>query len=154
MSTGWTRVGSSLETSGHESEHGSGVESNMSTNLQEQERGRLQECPVALALSDDLAFLLRVVHTMVVPRGYQGAQTSGAETNLVKPFGSVASGYPHPPMIPAIQMVLESVPGYFLWYLLPFCSDMTCLATEKAEQVQMAGVCNLDYIFEEALKVI
>ncbi|KAI6130684.1 hypothetical protein EDD16DRAFT_1515367 [Pisolithus croceorrhizus] len=107
MSTGWTGVGSSLEISakheyasrgaggGHESESGSG---------REVDRERL---------SDDSALPLRVAHATVVPRGGEGALTSGAETHLVKSFGSAAFGYPHPPMIPACQTVLESAPGYF-----------------------------------------
>ncbi|KAI6011748.1 hypothetical protein BKA83DRAFT_4482936 [Pisolithus microcarpus] len=52
---------------------------------------------VVLVLNDNSAFPLRVVHTTVVPRGYEAALTSGAGTNLVKPFGSAALGYPHPP---------------------------------------------------------
>ncbi|KAI6122148.1 hypothetical protein EDD16DRAFT_1725721 [Pisolithus croceorrhizus] len=61
---------------------------------------------VAPGLSDNLALPLRVAHTTVVLRGGEGALASRAETNLVKSFGLI-------PWIPAIQMVLESVPGYF-----------------------------------------
>ncbi|KAI6101984.1 hypothetical protein EDD16DRAFT_1525764 [Pisolithus croceorrhizus] len=46
-------------------------------------------------------------------KGGEGALMSGAETHLVEPFGSAAFNYPHPPRIPAIQMVLESVPRHF-----------------------------------------
>ncbi|KAI6115503.1 hypothetical protein EDD16DRAFT_1520666 [Pisolithus croceorrhizus] len=104
MSTGQTGVGSSLKISGHrghESECGSGVDSNMGMNAGHQghksESGSGREVD-RKRLSDNLALPLRVAHTMVVPRGYGGALTSRAETHLVKSFGSVAFGYPHPPM--------------------------------------------------------
>ncbi|KAI6113743.1 hypothetical protein EDD16DRAFT_1521123 [Pisolithus croceorrhizus] len=41
-------------------------------------------------LSDDSALPLRVAHATVVPRGGEGALSSGAETHLVEPFGSAA----------------------------------------------------------------
>ncbi|KAI6111568.1 hypothetical protein EDD16DRAFT_1521895 [Pisolithus croceorrhizus] len=59
---------------------------------------------VALRLSDDSALLLRVVHTMVVPRGGEGALASGAETHLVEPFGSAAFDYPHPPRAAGLDL--------------------------------------------------
>ncbi|KAI6105968.1 hypothetical protein EDD16DRAFT_1730186 [Pisolithus croceorrhizus] len=58
---------------------------------------------VALRLSDDLALLLRVAHATVVPRGGEGALTSGAETHLVEPFGSAAFNYPHPPRVAGLD---------------------------------------------------
>ncbi|KAI6120114.1 hypothetical protein EDD16DRAFT_1519065 [Pisolithus croceorrhizus] len=119
MSTGQTGVGSSLEISGkheyascgagggHESERRSGVDSNMSTNVLHERVNdsswthyALDWGPgVAPGLSDDSALPLRVAHTTVVPRGYGGALTSGAEMNLVEPL--------------AIQTVLESAPRHF-----------------------------------------
>ncbi|KAI6120437.1 hypothetical protein EDD16DRAFT_1725987 [Pisolithus croceorrhizus] len=128
MSTGWTGVGSSLEISGkreyasrgmggdaghrgHESERGSGVDSNMSMNVL---RERVNESSrthyaldwgpgAALRLSDNSALPLRVAHTTVVPRGGEGALASGAETHLVEPFGSAAFDYPHPPRVAGLD---------------------------------------------------
>ncbi|KAI6117027.1 hypothetical protein EDD16DRAFT_1520227 [Pisolithus croceorrhizus] len=114
MSTGWTGVGSSLEISGrrgHESECGSRVDLNMSMNVLHERVNESLRTHYALdwgpgvapGLSDDSALLLRVAHTTVVPRGYGGALTSGAEMNLVEPFESVAFGYTRPPMVAGLD---------------------------------------------------
>ncbi|KAI6115086.1 hypothetical protein EDD16DRAFT_1727508 [Pisolithus croceorrhizus] len=54
-------------------------------------------------LSDDSALPLRVVHTMVVLRGGEGALASGAETHLEELFGPVAFNYPHPPRVAGLD---------------------------------------------------
>ncbi|KAI6100388.1 hypothetical protein EDD16DRAFT_1762713 [Pisolithus croceorrhizus] len=134
MSASQTGGGSSLESSGrHEyASRGAGGGRRGHESGREVDRERILTCyeldwgpGVVPGLSNDLALPLRVVHATVVPREGEGALASRAETQLEKSFGSVAFGYPHPPMIPACQTVLESAPGYFLQYLLPCNSRST-----------------------------
>ncbi|KAI6132612.1 hypothetical protein EDD16DRAFT_1722715 [Pisolithus croceorrhizus] len=107
MSTGWTRVGSSLEISGGGEQPCQWSQESQESQLQgpleykyerhKSEHGSRREVDHE-RLSDNSALPLRVAHTTVVPRGGEGALASRAETNLVEPFGSAAFGYPHPPM--------------------------------------------------------
>ncbi|KAI6115778.1 hypothetical protein EDD16DRAFT_1727330 [Pisolithus croceorrhizus] len=159
MSTGRTGVGSSLKICGK-------CEYVLCERVNESSRTHyaLDQGPgVAPGLSDDLALLLRVAHTTVVLRGGEGALASGAETNLVEPFGSVAFSYPHPPVVPGIQTVLESAPGYFSWYLLPhrhFPTAKYSLHEPQFTQIwpfqpqkKQNEYAQWDYIFEETSKI-